>query len=422
MRMPRYFRIAVFIGLIGLIVAGCLQPNLAAYPAAASPLVAVAALLGALGQGSFVGVSPYLLPALVLALPCLALRRVLCRSVCPLGLFLESVGKLRKKTTGSCREPSFLRHFPKLGPFLALFIWLCCLFGVIGLLWLDPFVLFGTLFRQNCPAVYVLAVLAVLAWFAPTFWCRCLCPLGGTQDLLFLPRRFFTERSSPVQTDVRMGVRPGFRRRLLRRRLLHRGLLFSGLAFLFGYFFHRGRILIAALRLRPPGAIAEPFFSTLCSRCGACVQVCPTRILKPERSLDMLGDPLALNRFATPMLAIEPGWCRDDCNACSRACPSGAIVPFTLEEKPNFPMGRAVLTFENCRLYDDVECSVCARECPYEAVDYVWSEEEYRRIVRIDVEKCTGCGRCVVTCPVVREGAPAPLTVLPRTVPGVPNS
>jgi ferredoxin-type protein NapG len=68
-------------------------------------------------------------------------------------------------------------------------------------------------------------------------------------------------------------------------------------------------------------------------------------------------------------------------------------------EKKKVKLGLAVLTFEYCRLYDDRECSIGGRECPFEAITFEWSESEYHRIPIIDTKKCTGCGCCVLSCP-----------------------
>lgn len=163
------------------------------------------------------------------------------------------------------------------------------------------------------------------------------------------------------------------------------------------------------LSRRPPGAIDEATFLALCTRCGACIQACPTGFLKQNKARSFLEiDCPEVFHSAT-------AWCEHDCTACSQACPTGAIRKFSVRDKKDLKLGRAEFEFERCRLYEDVECSICARECPHEAISYEWSEEEYRRIVVVDDERCTGCGRCAVACPVTREGdAGFPLKILPR--------
>lgn len=372
-----FFLAALIVGVAGIYV-----PQLTAWPSSASPFLAGAALFAsaAIPIASVVVV-------LCLVIPSLKIRRAICRIVCPCGFCFEILGKVRKKTTGSNQSPRFLRRVPKLGLLLAVFTWCGCLFGFVGFLWLDPFVLFTATLRGTAPLIFVFLFLLVLSWFAPGLWCRCFCPLGGVQDLLYTPKELYD------------GICEKSERKLVekRYRFARRNLLVVFLVFPLSYFFRPKRAISQEPLLRPPGAVAEPRFSALCCRCGACVKNCPTQILK------MVSQKESLLFYATPQIVFGPGWCKSDCVACSQACPSGAIRKFSLQEKDGIKMGVAQFTFEYCRLYEDVECSICARECPYDAISYQWSEEEYRRIVIIDAKKCNGCGRCMVSCPVVRD-------------------
>ena len=92
-------------------------------------------------------------------------------------------------------------------------------------------------------------------------------------------------------------------------------------------------------------------------------------------------------------------YCREDCANCSDACPTGAIAPFTVEQKTEFPIGVAKLEPVYCLLYENRECEICKRHCPYEAISFEWSEEEYITLPSVDRTKCTGCGRCQTICP-----------------------
>lgn len=342
--------------------------------------------------------------ALVLVVPCFWKRRVLCRTVCPSGFCFDTIARIRRKATGSCKSPKILRRFPKLGTLLALFTWAGCCVGAVGFLFLDPFVLFGSLFHSGI-LIFVFGFLAMLAFAAPSFWCERICPLGGVQDILYVPKSFWNRKAVPNPPAI---AEPPS---LLRRRMLGRGLLCFLAAVVFGDSLRRTRRIAAESMIHPPGAVQEPYFSALCTRCGNCVRACPSGILKARRFQD------GMIVLGTPKVDFVPGWCTEECNACSRACPSGAIKPFSVAEKKDHPLGLAVFTFEYCRLYEDIECSICSRECPHEAISYEWSEEEYRRFVRIDPQKCTGCGRCVVRCPVVGENTEKteiPLTINPR--------
>ncbi len=364
------YRSVIFLMIAGLMI----SPWSAVYVAAASPLLAGAALPA--GQATVVQ-----LLALFPTVACFVKRRFFCHTLCPLGFCFDVIGKVRKKTGGSNRLPRFLRAFPKIGIFLALLTLLGGVLGVVGFLWLDPLILFESLFRSNRFLLPVLVTLFVSAWFAPTFYCRRICPLGGMQDLLFAPKSLMSTTKTAARTAGR-------------RTLLRRGVLFVLFGGVFEILRRRTGACAASEPLRPPGAVPEPFFLALCTRCGSCAQSCPTGLLTTQVRG---GSPLD---SGTPHLSFDPAWCRDDCTACTRVCPSGALRPSVLEEKRAVKIGLAEFEFEYCRLYEDIECSICGRDCPFDAISFQWSEEEYRRVVQIDQEKCTGCGRCIVACPV----------------------
>jgi ferredoxin-type protein NapF len=145
--------------------------------------------------------------------------------------------------------------------------------------------------------------------------------------------------------------------------------------------------------LRPPGSVDEPRFAGLCVRCGNCIRACPYGILAPDAGANGIGGLLA------PVVRFEGEYCREDCHQCTHVCPSGAIRSLPLEKKPTAPIGLAVLDSSICLLADDRECDVCARMCPYEAIEIVWNEEEYIALPRVDPERCPGCGACQVACP-----------------------
>ncbi|MDR1962749.1 MAG: 4Fe-4S binding protein [Planctomycetaceae bacterium] len=360
------YRILIFLGMMILLVLNRYWHH--AYPMIWSPLLIPIQWSGA---------------ALFLACFCFWKHRILCRTICPLGFCFNVIGQVRKKVTGSNRLAHFFVTIPRIGFFLAVFTWFGCLVGVSGFLWLDPFVLFGSLFHGQSPLLMFCVVLLIVSWFAPTFWCRHLCPLGGTQDILYSPCAVFRRRSKIQQLE--------------RRRFLWFGceLVFFGI--LFEWSRYCTKKTADSFLIRPPGAVRERLFLSRCTRCGACVQACPTALLK------IRYNKTPILNFGTPYAEFDPAWCKDQCTICGQVCPSGALRKILPGDKKKVKLGLAVLTFEHCRLYDDRECSICGRECPFEAITFEWSESEYRKIPVIDSEKCTGCGRCVVSCPVERS-------------------
>ena len=138
---------------------------------------------------------------------------------------------------------------------------------------------------------------------------------------------------------------------------------------------------------RPPGAVDEVSFLSLCTRCDLCVEVCPPRaIVKAPTSAGLAA--------ATPM--IRPT--RQPCTVCAdmpcaAACPTGAlVVPEGGWE--GYRLGVLELVPERCIAFQGIECGVCARVCPVgpEALDL---DGGGRPVLR---SGCVGCGVCVRAC------------------------
>jgi ferredoxin len=71
----------------------------------------------------------------------------------------------------------------------------------------------------------------------------------------------------------------------------------------------------------------------------------------------------------------------------------------SLEEKAKARIGLAKVDISLCLLYDDRECDICAKACPYEAIKILWNEEEYVPLPHVVADKCPGCGACEFFCP-----------------------
>lgn len=402
------YRALFFFCLVLLAIAGRFFSGVAVWPVVFSPQVySIPRMFQALSVSDL----SYLVAGIVvLILLCLCImkRRPICHTICPAGFCFDVIGRLQRRLLGRAGTTRWINKIPSFGLVLFLLSLAASLWGGIGFLWLDPFVLFGSCFRESSfmPGAIPLIFLGilVLAWAAPTFWCRRICPLGGLQDGI---NPSYLQKRITGPTD---GLTPEGKKNGNRRLFLFGGLIF-GAGLVFGGLRRFSQVFRRPGTIRPPGAVEESYFTAHCTRCGNCIQACPTRLLK---SVDRHWD------FSTPYADFtpqDPTWCETNCNACSQVCPSAAIRPFRVADKKNLPFARAVFIFEYCRLYDDIECSICARECPYEAISYQWNEEEYRQVVEIDERKCTGCGWCVAVCPVVRqfgsEPSPPPLIIEP---------
>jgi ferredoxin-type protein NapG len=159
--------------------------------------------------------------------------------------------------------------------------------------------------------------------------------------------------------------------------------------------------------IRPPGAVDEKVLHRKCIKCGACIEVCPTR------ALDQLDLSLDIRSLGTPMLNPHHGGCiawKHKCLRCIDVCPTGALVP--LPDIRIVKIGIAGLDRAKC-----VNCMLCFQKCPIEGAILFPSPEGppfYRDTdipsqfklfnsalkPYIDGAKCVGCGLCVYFCPV----------------------
>jgi ferredoxin-type protein NapG len=135
--------------------------------------------------------------------------------------------------------------------------------------------------------------------------------------------------------------------------------------------------------VRPPGAVDEPDFLSLCSRCSRCIDACAP--------LALATAPISagLANLGTPVL--ETNKCIL-CMECLRACPTGALSKIPKKE---VWLGTAVIYKDICLAWRKTSrCKECEKVCPYQAVKM--KENRYPEIV---AEKCNGCGLCMRRCP-----------------------
>ena len=149
--------------------------------------------------------------------------------------------------------------------------------------------------------------------------------------------------------------------------------------------------------LRPPGAVAERDFVSLCIKCGRCVASCPYHAIAPAG----WGHGLAAG---TPVIDPEKIPCYL-CMACTEVCPTGALRPVRNED---VAMGTARIDTDLCYAYQRILCRACVDICPFQG-------EAIRQNLMleplIDQESCAGCGLCVPACP----AAPKAIRVEART-------
>jgi ferredoxin len=235
--------------------------------------------------------------------------------------------------------------------------------------------LFSGFFSFSGVCVASLVIVMLISVASPGLWCSRICPLGGTQDLLFTLSARNTRRSQTTKISQR------------------RVFIAAGLGAVFSAVIPR--VLLAKKRcLRPPGAVGETALKGACIRCGNCIRSCPSGVIEPSVDChDIAG-------FLVPKLRFSgTDYCLQDCNKCGQACPTGVIRPLPLREKSRQIIGIARIDLSECLLTMDVECGVCVPRCPRAAIVEDFSRETYTATLKVIAEKCNGCGACVGICP-----------------------
>jgi len=335
-----------------------------------SPFVAGCGALAARTAGA---VALLALPVLLLAV---FVRRGFCRFLCPTGLLLEQVARLRGGNV-----PEVPKNFPRLNSAIALLTLGGAAFGYPLFLWLDPLALFnGFLGALRWPLQLATLVtglgfglVVLLELLRPGLWCARLCPLCATQEWLVWPRERLQREPPPIAG---------------RRAFLAAG---GGVA---------GAWLVGVVRgktqppLRPPGALGEEKISGVCLRCGNCERACPAQIIRPDLGATGLANLL------TPTLHFDADYCRETCTKCGEVCPSGALARLPLAEKRRRVIGVAQIDLDLCLLAAGQECTECIKSCPCEALAVQSNDGGFSTQPVLDPKKCNGCGACECNCPV----------------------
>lgn len=136
--------------------------------------------------------------------------------------------------------------------------------------------------------------------------------------------------------------------------------------------------------IRPPWALPEAAFVEACTRCSACVEVCPTGLLVKGDG----GYPeAAFNPARASQICIL-------CGDCAQRCPEPALH-YLAESRP---WSVQAVFAEACLAQRDVVCRTCGESCPASAIRFPPRLGGVARPV-LDEAACTGCGACLADCP-----------------------
>ena len=360
------------------------RPELGSLLPRLSPLLSI---LGALAARAWLGWLMLLgIPLLVLAF---FKGRFFCWHLCPMGFVSETAGKLNPWGKG------LVTRVPPLNKALALVIAVTAACGYPLLIWLDPLCIFNGFFAVwREPFTWAAAAtgigfvaIIVLSICIPNVWCHRICPLGGLQESIMLLAR----RLHPPKTDTPPSSA------LSAAAATRRTVLAAIPAVAAGMVVKRALGPNGRKAIRPPGADLDRF-NALCARCGNCMRACPYQLIQPDlgqSGIDGLFTPTLVLRSRNP---DQEQYCFQDCVACTKVCPTGALRPLTVEEKHARPIGLAVIDLKKCLAWEKKEyCAVCDEYCPYKAVKLV--ERNGVNCPIVDAAKCRGCGACESNCP-----------------------
>ena len=306
-------------------------------------------------------------------------KRWVCRYICPAG----AVCDLASGISRGRRKPLRLN----LNKYLAIFSLILALFGIPIFFFTDPFNIIhmslevfrtGTGVHSLAKATGIIIII-LLSMLLPHSWCSSICPLGGLQLLVYDLKHFIKKSLSPP-----FKVSPESRRFFLA----------SIAGVLAGVVMPRRLFAGRKKFIRPPFSLPDPEFNMVCARCGNCSTACPTRIISPS------PDILSIESFLTPSIDFTESYCLPDCKRCGDVCSSGAIQRFSLEDKKDYIMARAVIHVDNCLLQQLKECDLCKYHCKYEAIEITRTGDNQIKLPRLIENKCTGCGACKIICPV----------------------
>lgn len=138
--------------------------------------------------------------------------------------------------------------------------------------------------------------------------------------------------------------------------------------------------------LRPPGAVGEKDFMTLCDKCDDCIRACPEKTLfrAPQGFNDKAGTPI-FDPAGKPCFVCTDLY-------CIKACQTGALK--MVSNPAELAMGKAKIISPNCRAYEGEQCSYCIDFCPL--ADKAIVELDGKPLIKDS--KCIGCGLCEYSC------------------------
>lgn len=140
-----------------------------------------------------------------------------------------------------------------------------------------------------------------------------------------------------------------------------------------------GRLKKTTQYIRPPWTTSRSV-ETHCTRCDACINACPEKILKPDAT-------------GLPMIDFSSNGCTF-CGDCRDACQEKV---FDVEKM--LPWSLDISISSQCLPKQGVVCQSCRDACSDQAILAPYRLGGLSSPV-ISTQHCTSCGMCIAICPV----------------------
>jgi polyferredoxin len=144
----------------------------------------------------------------------------------------------------------------------------------------------------------------------------------------------------------------------------------------------------------PPGALSIEHLKENCIGCQLCISTCPTKVLQPAFL------EYGFTGMLLPRMDNAVSYCNYECIRCTEVCPTGALVPLTVEQKKSTQIGHVLFNKNICIVKTkEKSCGSCSEHCPTQAV-YMVPYKNGLTIPETNISICIGCGACEHACPV----------------------
>ncbi len=338
--------------------------------------------------------------------------RFYCSTICPFGILQEFCALLFRKK-GAAQKNLPVKYFISALTFGALI-------GGSSLLirYIDPYTMFGSAISLTIVGLIFTILILALVLFKNRYFCTNICPVGAVLGLISkislnkiyidkdncascglcaksCPSGCIDHKEKYVDNEtcvkclkclgeckkgaIKYGIQP-VKFNLKRRDFIIAAstLVVLGGAIKAGV--EIGKNFAKKVRniILPPGAQDTNRMANKCLNCNLCIKNCPNRILsKADEDFSAVHIDYSKGE----------GFCKYDCNECSKVCPTGAIKKITLEEKQNTRIAMAMVNESKC-----TKCATCKNECPKSAI-------EITNAAKVNGLLCIGCGKCAKKCP-----------------------